>query len=276
MNNVFRLLCFLSIVGLALACGGSDSDPSTGPDTTNDPPAVTDQDTPTDTGDMSTDTGDTPTDTSSLPPAFAHFTEAVDVRLDGDVVVLESTGIPNHPSPYFDRNDANYTAPHDGMQVNPNRILEQNLTLRLPLNPQIASQPTETDLGAIGVAVNGVALFNQYAGRNSTGWLPLENEIETFDIYNGHPQQRGMYHYHLEPLFLTQDSQSKLMGFLSDGFPVYGPRDLDGSLPNDLDECNGHSGTVADYEDDIYHYHITAAFPYISGCYKGTPGTVSN
>jgi len=119
----------------------------------------------------------------------------------------------------------------------------------------------------------GVALFNQYAGRNSTGWLPMDNEIETFDIYTGHPQQHGMYHYHLEPLFLTQNSQSKLVGFLSDGFPVYGPHDLGGSLPNDLDECNGHRGTVADYEANTYHYHVTAAFPYISGCYKGTPAT---
>ena len=45
------------------------------------------------------------------------------------------------------------------------------------------------------MAVNGVALFNQYAGRNSTGWLPLDNEIETFDIYNGQPQQRGSEWY---------------------------------------------------------------------------------
>jgi len=33
-----------------------------------------------------------------------------------------------------------------------------------------------------------------------------------------------------------------------------------------LDECNGHVGPNGDY-----HYHATAAFPYILGCYTGTP-----
>ena len=35
-----------------------------------------------------------------------------------------------------------------------------------------------------------------------------------------------------------------------------------------LDECNGHVGPAGDY-----HYHATAGFPYILGCYRGTPGT---
>jgi hypothetical protein len=34
-----------------------------------------------------------------------------------------------------------------------------------------------------------------------------------------------------------------------------------------LDECNGHSGP-----DGEYHYHATAGFPYLLGCYHGTPG----
>jgi hypothetical protein len=39
--------------------------------------------------------------------------------------------------------------------------------------------------------------------------------------------------------------------------------------PNDptfLDECNGHVGPKGDY-----HYHVTATFPYILGCFRGTP-----
>ncbi len=35
-----------------------------------------------------------------------------------------------------------------------------------------------------------------------------------------------------------------------------------------LDRCNGHVGPLGDY-----HYHETAAFPYVLGCYHGTPGT---
>jgi hypothetical protein len=33
-----------------------------------------------------------------------------------------------------------------------------------------------------------------------------------------------------------------------------------------LDQCNGHIGPNGDY-----HYHTTTAFPYILGCYRGTP-----
>lgn len=33
-----------------------------------------------------------------------------------------------------------------------------------------------------------------------------------------------------------------------------------------LDECNGHTGP-----DGKYHYHVTDQFPYVLGCYRGTP-----
>lgn len=33
-----------------------------------------------------------------------------------------------------------------------------------------------------------------------------------------------------------------------------------------LDSCNGHTGPQGDY-----HYHATATFPYVLGCYRGTP-----
>ncbi len=33
-----------------------------------------------------------------------------------------------------------------------------------------------------------------------------------------------------------------------------------------LDECNGHTGPKGDY-----HYHATSTFPYVLGCFKGTP-----
>lgn len=33
-----------------------------------------------------------------------------------------------------------------------------------------------------------------------------------------------------------------------------------------LDRCNGHYGPAGDY-----HYHATETFPYVLGCYRGTP-----
>ena len=124
------------------------------------------------------------------------------------------------------------------------------------------------------VSINGVLLFNQYAGVNMvTGeFLPLENEIESFDIYNGHPQQTGQYHYHFEPVYLTVADNAAFIGFGLDGFPVYGPRNPDHS-DLDLDECNGETHVTPEYPEGIYHYHVTSVEPYIMGCYRGTPGT---
>jgi hypothetical protein len=34
-----------------------------------------------------------------------------------------------------------------------------------------------------------------------------------------------------------------------------------------LDECNGHFSPTPEYQDGIYHYHITMDFPYIPRCY---------
>ncbi|MEZ4312333.1 MAG: YHYH protein [Polyangiaceae bacterium] len=95
------------------------------------------------------------------------------------------------------------------------------------------------------------------------------------------------------------NAKSPVVAWALDGFPVYGPRECADSAcstyvvmhssyvqvadpktnawdayeyqasndPTGLDECNGHVGPDGDY-----HYHATATFPYILGCYKGTPG----
>lgn len=207
---------------------------------------------------------------AELPDVFSRFVNEVNIFVDGQSVVLESKGVPNHSSPYWGVGNANYEAPHAGMVVNPNSIAEQNLVFRIPLNPEIAASISNTPLGPIGISVNGVALFNQFAGPSQ----PLENEIATFDRYHGHPQQTGQYHYHIEPLFFSNDDNS-LVGFLLDGFPVYGQKDRDGTYPTDLDDANGHVGVTLDYSEGIYHYHITSDEPYISGGFRGTSGTVS-
>ena len=108
---------------------------------------------------------------------------------------------------------------------------------------------------------------------------PLTNEINSFDQYNGHPQPQGVYHYHIEPLYLTNKvGSNSLLGFLLDGFPVYGPEENDTKITNDdLDEFHGHSHSTEEYPDGIYHYHITDQDPYINGSgYYGSPGTVTN
>ena len=210
------------------------------------------------------------TTNAALPAMYALFGSSVSVTVSGSQVVLKSNGEPDHTSPYWGAGNPLYESPQAGMIVNPNVITAQSLTIRVPASPAIASA-SDTPLGPIGMSINGVALFNQYAAGRS----PLGAEIQTFDRYNGHPQQTGQYHYHLEPLWLTgQHGASSLIGVLLDGFPVYGPNETSGSLASGLDSCNGHTHATTEFPSGIYHYHVTSTAPYISGCFRGTPGSV--
>lgn len=248
----------LAITAAVIGCGsgGSSGTPTTPSTTTT---------TTTTTG----GSGTTGTSTTSTSAMYAQFGGSATVSLDATTAVLRTTDIPDHRSPYFGAAHALYESPHAGMQVNPHSIASQNIVLRVPLVPQVAS-PSDTPLGPIGIAVNGVVFFNQYAA----GRQPLTNEIVSFDRYNGHPAPSNQYHYHFEPTWITASSKSRLIGVLLDGFPVYGPQDAGGVTPTDLDVCNGHVAATPEFPGGLYHYHTTTAVPYIAGCYRGTPGTI--
>jgi len=114
-----------------------------------------------------------------------------------------------------------------------------------------------TPLGIVGIAANGVAIYNPSAGVGGQppvgfSWnAHYENSPVDFgdDECGGHPEQTGQYHIH-DGHFLdcwkansamagyndyygsTQyngdnirhpDGHSKLIGFAFDGFPIYGP-----------------------------------------------------
>ena len=207
--------------------------------------------------------------TGNAPSVYQKFSSAVTVKVEGSTIVLTSNGVPDHPSPYFNTSNPLYEAPSPGMTVNPNRISTQSFVIRVPLSPASATA-SDTPMGPIGMATNGVAIFNQYAA----GTQPVASEFPTFDRFNGHPQQTGVYHYHIEPVWLTSSSKSAFLGVLLDGFPVYGPEDAGGAAPAGLDSCNGHSHATADFSSGIYHYHVTVNTPYISGCFRGTPGSI--
>ena len=156
----------------------------------------------------------------------------------------------------------------------PGEIIAQSLTFKIPINPTQATTHQTTHGGPIGISLNGVPFYNQYNGQNQ----PLTSEISSFDQWKGHPQMTGQYHYHAEPTYLTStNSDSTLLGFLLDGFPVYGPKENGQTITNaNLDSYHGHFSVTADYPNGIYHYHVTAEAPYINGSgYYGTPGTVT-
>ena len=221
------------------------------------------------------------TNSMDVPDVYKKVYGASSITSDGTYVIIKTTGAPDHKSAYYASTNSLYenfsgtTFDGNTFKKNPNTISPFNYTFKIPLNPKVAATHAATPLGAIGVSLNGVPFYNQYAGPNQ----PLTNEVVSFDQYYGNPQQAGAYHYHVEPLYLTQvkATKSALLGFLLDGFPVYGPQE-NGSIVAEsvLDAYHGHSTITADYPNGIYHYHVTSKDPYINGSgYYGTPGTVT-
>jgi hypothetical protein len=220
--------------------------------------------------------------TDDLPEVYEAIYGATDVYVEGDYVIIKTNGRPDHKSPYYQNTEWQatlyeaYNGPNGNWSQNPNKIGTQNYTFKIPLNPAVAANHAATALGPIGVSINGVPFYNQYAGPNNQA---LTNEINSFDQYYGHPDQTSRYHYHAEPYHLTTiKGESALLGFLLDGFPVYGPLEGGSTVDNaDLDVYHGHTHATTEFPDGIYHYHTTSTAPYINGNgFYGTAGTVTN
>ncbi|XP_011680342.1 uncharacterized protein LOC105445903 [Strongylocentrotus purpuratus] len=171
-----------------------------------------------------------------------------------DTYVVTSNGIPDHIAGPF-------ALPDDV-----DDIREQDFEFYIPKNPTSSNAKYELPMGPVGLALNGVALFNPYAVGGTDAVI---TEEETFDECDGHPTPiDGIYHYHSSPFCVFSDRDnvpSTIIGVALDGFPIYGPNDENGNelYTADLDVCHGR------YVEGKYRYHITEDFPYILGCFHG-------
>jgi len=186
--------------------------------------------------------------------------------------LFSSNDLPDHPT-------GNYpiSSSDDAYQVdrNPNSIQGQSIQFSIPANPTVAAQPTCVG-GEVGILLSGVLLFSSF---DAEGRDAVAHEAQ--DQCDGHPQEGGYYHYHsLSPCIPdTSTGQSALMGYAFDGFGIYGPYGTDGrELTNtDLDECHGVTSEV-EWDGQkvvMYHYVATREFPYVVGCFRGTPSVTA-
>ena len=143
----------------------------------------------------------------------------------------------------------------------PNLPVNQKLLYRFPRTTNgVPTTKTLTGVGQIGIFVDGVEMFNSWDANywNGTTDTPsmggsggywnrdaYVNEGATFDPGNAHQQQSGTYHYHASPIALrcqlgdhvdfngstrtysestnTATKHSPILGWVGDGFPIYGP-----------------------------------------------------
>ncbi len=143
-------------------------------------------------------------------------------------------------------------------QAFPNWPTNQKTLYRLPRSPAMPSTKTSNGGGAIGYFVDGAAMFNSWDAytystvsnvdaQNITGYWNRDayvNEGASFDPNNAH-QAGGQYHYHANPPALryqlgdhvdfnattkiytestnTATKHSPILGWVADGYPIYGP-----------------------------------------------------
>lgn len=247
----------------------------------------------------------TDTDDSGVTPelhdAFSEFDEDnFDIYIDGNQVVIESNGLPNHTSPYWsnttersaiDPMGNTLTTPaaseNHPLFVEPTVTSYENMapgniddfngsyTLRIPLSPDLAASSSSTGLGAIGMAISGSMIYNDEEGPN----VPLDNAVGSLDYTAAHTGPQS-YHYHLETKAWSDDDEN-LIGIISDGFFLYGRKcNSTGDYPTDLDASGGHTSTTQHTDTEEYHYHIqnetylNQYYILFPGDYQGTPNAI--
>ena len=123
---------------------------------------------------------------------------------------------------------------------NPNQIILAEEIFIIPLEPVYNENTADTSLGTVGVAINGIPIYNPFEDQNETAAYG-----RIFSSCCGHPQLNGIYHYHKYPTCLRyidgdnfktekekcdsidqlieNGNHSPLIGFALDGWPIYGP-----------------------------------------------------
>lgn len=238
--------------------------------------------------------------------AGTTFTAALVVSADGSGCDVVSNAIPNHDfnatggfvAPVSEQ-DQRYTIPADPTPA------AQPTPLTLAYDDAILLNGVKVDMLAAG------CFFVQTGCTDPDEpfrYNPLVARRFQEDEHHAHTQPDGAYHYHGDPraLFDNADASapSPVIGFAADGFPIFGSYIDDGGTvrkatssyrlktgtrpggpdgpggrydgtyvddyeyvpgSGDLDACNGMTA------DGVYGYVVTEAYPYILGCFTGTP-----
>lgn len=127
------------------------------------------------------------------------------------------------------------------------------MTYVIPIEPVRARRAGgRVGQGGVGVAFSGVRLD----GPAPVDAILNAHTLAPFDDCGGHVNLHVGYHIHAVTGCLNDaaaaDPHAPVIGIAMDGIPLHTRLNTDGSVPDGLDECGGH--TVA----DGYHYHVGA------------------
>jgi len=182
---------------------------------------------------------------------------------------------------------------HAHVPKNPNEACEVWSYMKVPLKPTKGSSFQKSGMGAVGMAVSGAFFYNHLGNPTGTDDVAALTEAPTFDACHGHADPSNQYHYHKIPVCIPGWDSCGLMGYLGDGFAVFGlnctgadnntltscytlrsgadPEDttsyeFNSTASCDLDQANGY-----DFGGETgYAYVFTEAYPFIMPGYYGT------
>ncbi|MGJ8646629.1 MAG: YHYH protein [Marinomonas colpomeniae] len=154
-----------------------------------------------------------------------------------------------------------------------------SITYLIPAEPQVmAKSEAVNPQSGVGVAFNGVKI----EAPAPVDAILAAHTIAPFDDCGGHVNTHVGYHYHAVT-DCTEEANSKhshddgvehthghatAIGYAMDGYKLYGPKNADGSAPQNLDACNGHVTS-----DAGYHYHVNdPSENQILSCFTAEPG----
>lgn len=221
----------------------------------------------------------------------------VSISVEDGFCIIESNAIPNH--------DAQYETTGFASDITP----QTNFFHKIPATPEFADEITPTRLAASqAILLNGVTMdvyaagclgiqdgvvgcgVNEFSNNPDNEWRfdpGWENSFFNEDAHGAHTQGAGEYHYHGNPRALydlTGNTESGVIGFAADGFPLYGPFINDqgtvrevttsyqlksGSRPN-LEHLNAldaddNSAQILEYSEQQYDGAFRQDYEYVEG-----------
>ena len=213
-----------------------------------------------------TNTGSTPACAQIVSSTRASKSGTASVNCDGAYAYVGSIGITTQPM----MNGIAST----NLQIPVPQNFQGANGWKIPLNPAIAAKPTDVVDGPLGVAINGVPIFNPCTqGGCVTGGDT--KALGQLDTCNGHAGRADDYHYHAAPNCMMADQpptywDTHPLGWALDGFAIFGYRDADGTTATRDGICGGNTKTAPNAPAG-YAYHVTDASPYVTSCLIGTP-----
>jgi len=195
--------------------------------------------------------------TSSFTPLDAF--PNVSLSSDENYYYMSSNGLPSHSMMIGITSwQQQVPLPQDYRGANAWAIKKQVTPALSPL-----SLKTNFYKGAVGIALDGVPIFNPLNNRGEDAYLAGE-----LDEFGGHSGRADDYHYHIAPTYINDASGDEYpIAFMLDGYPLYGykePNTKEGVDYTTLDESGGH-----DHNGLGYHYHASKAYPYINSQMHG-------